>query len=506
MKKLLKLLKWIDSRLLSFLIVGFIFLIPLYPKLPLKTINFTYVAIRLEDLYVALISILYGVQLLRKKITINKQFFILALCFWGAVFLSFLWGTFIGKTLPYHELAFLHASRRIQYMAIFFIALSTVRSEKQFSGFLSLILLVMAVVSLYAIGQKFFGLPAVQTMNPEFSKGHILYLTPEARVSSTFAGHYDLAAYLVFLLPIAYSFFFYQSRFRYIVLYVISLFILVLTASRISFIAFIAVTPLFFLFIRKPKHLIFVILTTALFMYLSNSMIARIAKTFQVKQLFVNEKTGQIVVPERITTKELPAGTFYFQIQKEVSQKNTDANAEIVQQKLIEEIRGDASKSGRFISASDAAILASSMSANLRPVNTVVSDISFATRLQIEWPRAIKAFLSNPVLGTGASSITEATDNDYLRMIGEFGLAGLITFGSIIGMILYTTWKKILITKSSQRYVLCGFLFGTLGLLLNAAYIDVFEASKVAYTFWLIAGIFMGYIINNPKLKKNSIK
>jgi hypothetical protein len=33
-----------------------------------------------------------------------------------------------------------------------------------------------------------------------------------------------------------------------------------------------------------------------------------------------------------------------------------------------------------------------------------------------------------------------------------------------------------------------GFIFGLAGLLINASYIDVFEASKVAFVFWCVAG------------------
>ena len=40
-------------------------------------------------------------------------------------------------------------------------------------------------------------------MNREFSKGMRLYLSEYARVQSTFAGHYDLGAYLVVVLPLA---------------------------------------------------------------------------------------------------------------------------------------------------------------------------------------------------------------------------------------------------------------------------------------------------------------
>jgi hypothetical protein len=31
-----------------------------------------------------------------------------------------------------------------------------------------------------------------------------------------------------------------------------------------------------------------------------------------------------------------------------------------------------------------------------------------------------------------------------------------------------------------------------LALLINALYVDVFEASKMAYNFWLVSGLFVG--------------
>ena len=201
MQKLLKFLGWIDNNIVKLLTVGFIFLIPLYPKFPLKFIDYTYIAIRVEDIYVALLAVVFFVQLLRQKVKLNKKFMWLILAFWAAVLASFLWGTFVQKTIIYKHLGFLHSIRRIEYSLIFFIIVSTIRSRKDFLLYLHSSIITLIIVSLYGAGQKFLGWPAVQTMNPEFAKGHILYLTPEARISSTFGGHYDLAAYLVFLLP-----------------------------------------------------------------------------------------------------------------------------------------------------------------------------------------------------------------------------------------------------------------------------------------------------------------
>jgi hypothetical protein len=58
----------------------------------------------------------------------------------------------------------------------------------------------------------------------------------------------------------------------------------------------------------------------------------------------------------------------------------------------------------------------------------LVYDISITTRLQAEWPNAIKAFKRNILLGSGFSTISVATDGDYFRMLGETGLLGTIAF------------------------------------------------------------------------------
>ncbi len=79
-------------------------------------------------------------------------------------------------------------------------------------------------------------------MNPEYAKGYLLYLTPEARISSTFAGHYDLAAYLVFIIPLIWGFYFARQNLSYLFLFILSLFTLILTASRISYGAYIIST------------------------------------------------------------------------------------------------------------------------------------------------------------------------------------------------------------------------------------------------------------------------
>ncbi|MCR4305811.1 MAG: hypothetical protein NUV73_01875, partial [Candidatus Daviesbacteria bacterium] len=114
---------------------------------------------------------------------------------------------------------------------------------------------------------------------------------------------------------------------------------------------------------------------------------------------------------------------------------------------------------------------------------------SFQIRFNMEWPTAIRAFLKNPIFGTGYSSLGIATDNDFLRMLGEIGILGTISFFLLIVAI----WKKVFKGIKEADKVIRYFSVGTLSLIViflaNGLFIDVFEASKVASLFWMILGV-----------------
>lgn len=492
MQKLISWLRWIDNNIVKIFALGFVFLIPLYPKFPLRFIDYTYIAIRFEDIYIAGLTILFAIQLLRRKVIFNKKFSLIILAFWVAVMLSFFWDTFIQKTIIYKHLGFLHSMRRIEYSLIFFIITATIKSRKDFFHYLFSAILTLAIVSVYGIGQKFLGWPAVQTMNPEFAKGYLLYLTPEARVSSTFAGHYDLAAYLIFFLPIVLGFFLFSKKIRYFFLYLISLSTLVLTASRSGFIAYPMSIIGFLVFVRRFKLLLVVLVISLTLSLLSNNLSSRFAQSLRVKQIYVNEKTGAVVIPQKITTKELPAGTLFIELDKKVSNKRSAQTEKLLKEKILADIRDEAKKSGKKLTATQEAEMVATISAGLKPINTVVSDISLATRIQVEWPRAIQAFLSYPILGKGVSTLTEATDNDYLRWLGEFGLVGTSIFIFIIFSFIRFVYRNKEKYDSQEKYIFLGYIFGIFALLIYASYFDIFEASKVAYTFWTVTAIMVG--------------
>src|SRR3989344_7515821 len=219
MKKLIISLKKLDDNLLTILLVGFTFFIPLFPKFPLKFVEYTYIAIRFEDVYVAVLLLVFFVQLIRRKTILNTKLLIPFLIFWTIVFVSFFQNALYTHSVRIPYVGFLHAARRVEYMIIFFIVSSSVRSVKTFKILLYSLIMSFILVNLYGIGQRFLGFPAVSTMNPEFARGRILYLTPDARVSSTFGGHYDLAMYLVMFIPLLLGLFFKLKNKRRIILF-----------------------------------------------------------------------------------------------------------------------------------------------------------------------------------------------------------------------------------------------------------------------------------------------
>jgi hypothetical protein len=120
----------------------------------------------------------------------------------------------------------------------------------------------------------------------------------------------------------------------------------------------------------------------------------------------------------------------------------------------------------------------------------VPEDRSFNIRLQAEWPRAVRAFFKNPVLGTGFSSIGLATDNEYLRTLAETGLLGFLAFILIFTRFFKTSmpWVATYTPSVESAYIVATSCF-VISLLFGAVFIDYFAASKIAMMAWILMGL-----------------
>lgn len=444
MQKLSKLF----SSYYKYVVTAVLMVVPLFPKFPAIKIPGIYVAIRLEDFLILFTLLIFLIPMLMNfKIFFKENVSRAIILFLLIGFISTISGIFITQTVV-SSIALLHFFRRVEYLSLFFVGFIFIRqsNDKSFFEYLLKILLVInLLVFLYGFGQKYFNLPIIITQNEEYSKGVALSYTVGAHINSSFAGHYDLASYLVLIMPIFISaFYILKDKTSKIILAISTLlgfWLLSAAVSRIAIVAFLISTTISLFLLKKYKAIVTVLVISAIIFGFSSDLRVRYGRIIEV----VREKiTSAIVV-----------------------YASSDVSAE---------------GSGN-----------------------VNEDRSTSIRFNVEWPRAIRAFYKNPILGTGYSSITLATDNDYLRALGETGVLGLLSF-LLIFISLFKTFKlykfdldKYPVTSFDPVFI-ASFIGTTVGILITTLFIDIFEASKFATIYWLFTGLTVGKILQNNKL------
>ncbi len=477
--KILKESRW--ARI-GFLVL--LFAVPLYPKFPLLGVKHTYVAIRVTDLVVTGVLGLWLLEVVARRRwnlgqPLRKYFFL----FWLAGLLANLSAFWITDFLNIH-LAFLHWLRRIEYMAVFFLALDAGEDKETIRHLLRILLLVVFLVFAYGIGQKYFGLPVVSTMNAEFSSGLVLHLDKWVRISSTFAGHYDLAAWLVLVLPLVLALALAEELFWRIVAILIFLAgfqLLVWTASRISFVAYLLAITVTLVIQRRWLLWVLLLAFSLGFGLHSQELNTRLVSTVS------------------------PVITFWQKVTSRYHQGQE--RPPLVRRKKVVAL-APTKVSTTVPVAAEAGHSAQKKRTIIREVRTwpKPEELKAATarssliRFRVEWPRAWRAWVKNPLWGLGYSSLGLATDCDYLRLLGETGLVGFLAFLLIPGHLLNSFWQAWRGSDRRTKIFLAGFVGSLLGFLANAFFIDVFEASKDAFSFWLLMGL--GYKLSQDHEKK----
>lgn len=546
----MKIFHWLSDNILFVLTLFLLAFIPLYPKKPLIDIVNTWVYIRAEDFVVVLVILVWSSLLIRGKIRLKTPLTVPIMLFWIVGALATIHGVLlIFPTLAnsFPNVAFLSFLRRVEYMSLFFVAYAGMRDKRFLPHVISVLTVTLICVSLYGIGQKYFGFPAYLTMNEEFAKGIPIQLSALSRVPSTFGGHYDLAAYLVLVIPILTSVVFGIRNWlmRLVILSSVGLGFLVLfmTVSRVSFfVLFIALAIV--LFLHKKRFVLLslpvvVVVLAFLFLQFSPRLADRFGNTVKEVDVLVDATSGTVIGH----VKQVPAE--YFQ-NKFIQQKTFRGGGDLASVSIKDEpdplasqsvslYPNDALPANVFIVILPNAPTGENLpqgtgyiNLSLSPVTKELAeffyetsknqdasepkqtfvffgdflikrasayDLSFTTRYQGEWPHAIDAFKRNIFFGSGYSSISLAVDNNYLRILGEVGLLGFASFLAIF-MTLGIYIRKVLpdVDSSLGRSFVLGFVAGVIGLAFNALLIDVFEASKIAYVLWLLVGITLGLL------------
>ncbi|OGE19716.1 hypothetical protein A3J19_05505 [Candidatus Daviesbacteria bacterium RIFCSPLOWO2_02_FULL_41_8] len=451
-----------------FLLVLFLFVfIPLYPKFPLFNVAGTFVAIRLEDLMIGLTVALWGIYMVLSnqfKTLIKDKLFLAILLFFFIGGVSVFSAIFLTHSVTPH-IGFLHFFRRIEFLMLLPIAASVVKTKKQFIWILIFLGLTVLTVNGYALGQQYLDWPVISTTNSEFSKGLILGLTPGGRVNSTFAGHYDLAVFLAMAIVILAALFFAVKKIikiPIVILAGLSFLVLMMTTARLSFAALLVGILSLLLLIKKRKYILLLVVFVAVVLTYPSQLRDRFISTITVN-IFHQGQRYEGRTDDQKLRSQLNIPTLAIKTSSNSASTSTFATASGIATDITP---GE-------------------------PIDTTQLGVyrSFQIRLNIEWPRAITALKKNPFLGTGYSSLGIATDNDFLRSLGEVGFLGTAAFV----LVLLEAAKRIISGLKNENTLIRFFSAGVLSMfiafIVNGLFIDVFEASKVASLFWLILGL-----------------
>ena len=262
----MKLFKWITDNILFIFSLFLLAFIPLYPKLPILDVTHTWVYVRAEDFVVLLALLIWVTLLFAKKITLKTPLTLPIVLFWIIGAISTLHGLlliFPNLDNMYPNVALLSYLRRIEYLSLFFIGFAGVKDKRLVPYVTAVLSITLLLVVVYGMGQKYYGFPAFLTMNEEFAKGIPIKLSPLSRVSSTFGGHYDLAAYLVLIIPILSSMVFgfknWFVKFFLMGIVVSGFALLFMTVSRSSFFVLLLSLILMLFFQKKRLAIIAII-------------------------------------------------------------------------------------------------------------------------------------------------------------------------------------------------------------------------------------------------------
>ena len=538
MKAYKKIFTWLDNNILTVLTGILIVVVPAYPKIPLADVIPGYIVrLRFEDLLIAGTILIWFVQVLRKKARFAWEHVAKFMAIYIAIgALSSLSAVFVTHTVAWDkdqlEKLVLYLGRHIEYFSLFFIAYSGIRNKNDIKKLVAIAGATLVAVVVYGFGQKYYYWPAFSTMNREFSKGMLLYLTPESRVMSTFGGHYDYAAYLMmalsFLVPLFWLAKSWRTRLIGIVLALMAYWSLIMTASRTSWGGYVtAVTILAIILAAKygkgwaAKKWLAVMTVSMVIMLTVGDLSERF---FQVIQ---NASALHQIIPW-VPTGKLESYIYQAKdvlytlqnLKTVLTQPHTAPPKNAVALNNLEGVTvpsdtppvptkplppdvtaaQDADRLRAATASATATASAGTKQDNGYSQNALKYGLSVAIRLDAQWPQAIAGFEKNPLLGSGYSTLSkttvdeftdaESTDNDFLRMLGETGILGTLSFLAIPGYLMYLGFVEY--RKSSSlfaRVIFLGSLGAVAGLLVNATYIDVFESSKVAYTLFLIAAL-----------------
>jgi O-antigen ligase len=140
----------------------------------------------------------------------------------------------------------------------------------------------------------------------------------------------------------------------------------------------------------------------------------------------------------------------------------------------------------------------------LRGIGAAKADSDFSSGRSHYWPIAIKIFLEHPIIGAGFESFgaaftrfdtwggmlrVEQAHNDYLQILAEGGIAGIICVGAFIFLLFRRSLKAISDSHGPSRDAAIGALAGCFGVLIHSFFDFPLRTPSNAFFFLVLCSI-----------------
>lgn len=408
------------------------------PKINLMEVNRTYstAGIRTDDLMIIIMLIIS----LREAYTYRNRYIRWGIGFLAAITGAGLVSMMTGITNGYeNEVLFsiLSILRKFEYFAFALIGICIARKTecaekailKEFTWMSCFHILVGLLQVTRVCG---YAVSGIVMSKPSFWDAGIAI--------STFNGHYEYGQFLCFGIAVYLCAFLRTMKLRYAGLFVLTCFMTWLTDSRSSLVVGLIMTVLVLLFsVRKSNR-----------PYVNILVFTGIALFAAASILFM---TGTLKIG-RFSVVNL--GKYAENLAGNIAKGDLRQYAEMIREGVKE-----------------------------NSVMDRISDGSASVRF-FKWGAALDGFRQFPFFGYG-TGVTHVIDGNYVKLLGENGLAGLLLWLGMYGFFMKAVWtavKKVTYARSV--------LWMMVSVLIGAAFIDMFEASKPMEMLWLGIGLVLG--------------
>ncbi len=502
----------------NYIILGYVIFCILIPKFPIFFIGDYPTPVRIED-FLWLLLIVSGITILiNQKISIRNVFFSkisISILVWLSISLVSTLINISKNHIPFSNLLFY--IRFFQYLSLYYLSQLFPLTQTQFKWVLKLLLASTTVVIIWSLLQ-FMGLVG------GFGGGfyNYQYINGTDRVFASFSGPYELAGYLLLILPILISQIIMADKvFRKVGLFMVWLLaVLILGFSGARFpviVASLSILPLAFIkFSIKNLSFIFFmsVLTIAIPLLSSKTMMDRFSTlTISQAEYLAQLSPSPISSP---TLTLIPTQILLPTDTPTITKVPTISNTQVPTDMLMPTISpGLPTPTNIQINGPSPTIVMTPtqviptptiIASNIidqitKPIKSIfqalaTNDRSLDLRINVNWPLAWARFRQNPLLGGGLGAVGVGVDGEFVTLLGETGILGLIAFFLIFILMiskLIHAWKS----NNGKNGLIELALSLLVVMLVSGLLSDNFRASKIAILFWFL----IGTLINQIKLQ-----